>query len=106
MDRSMEGDRLVSQYDNEMEGHMNQSHWHNGGFGVYLLWFIVIAVLIWLILYSLRPTWVVLEDDTTKVDSGRLLLAALIIAFIIVIIIWAVRSAGFGQSAVSSEEEV
>lgn len=98
----MEGDRLVSS--DNMEDHMSNKHWHSG-FGVYLLWFIVIAVLIWLILYSLRPTWVVVDDDPAKVDSGRLLLAALIISFIIVIIIWAVRSSGFGNGGEEAGEE-
>lgn len=104
---SMEGERLVSQPERvaEVDVHMHKGHWH-GGFGVYLLWFIVIAVLIWLILYSLRPTWVVVEDDPTRVDSGRLLLAALIVAFIIVIIIWAVRSAGWGSNDEVSEVDV
>ncbi len=97
---SMAGERLVVTETVRVEddGHMNQNHW--GGFGVYLLWFIVIAVLIWLILYSLRPQWVLVDDEPTRVDSGRLLLAALVIAFIIVVIIWAVRSAGWGSKVV------
>ena len=94
---SMEGERLVVTETVVVEDeHMQKSHW--GGFGVLVLWFIIIAVLIYLILYSLRPQWVLIDGEPTQVDSGRLLLAALIIAFIVVLIIWLVRTAGMSTT--------
>jgi len=65
------------------------------GWGALILWFIIIAVITWFILYSLRPTWVQRKDSngqpTGAIDAGRVLLASIVIALIIVIIVWLIR---------------
>jgi len=61
------------------------------GLGMFILWFIIIAVVTWLVIFSLKPSWV-LNPGTTEVNTGKVLLASIIIALIIVIIIWLIKS--------------
>lgn len=71
-----------------------------GGYGGYfawaILWFIILAVIIWLILAAAKPTWVQKTDDqgqpTGELDNGKAILWAIVIAFIICIIIWILRA--------------
>ena len=53
--------------------------------GALLLWFVIFVVLFWLVYYSLKP-WFVLQHDTKHVDTGKVLLASVISAFILIII--------------------
>ena len=67
-----------------------------GGWGALILWFIIVAVIVWFILYSLRPTWVQQRDASTgqpngNIDAGRVLLASVIIAIIVVVIVALIR---------------
>lgn len=66
------------------------------GWGALVLWFIIIAVITWFILYSLRPTWVQQRGEgglpNGQVDAGRVLLASVVIALVIVLIIWLLRN--------------
>jgi hypothetical protein len=59
--------------------------------GYAVLWFIIIAVIVWLIIFSLRPAWALDEDG--NVDTGRVLLASIVIALIIVIIVYIIYAA-------------
>lgn len=61
-----------------------------GWLGMLLLWFIIFTVLFWLIFYSLQPSWVLNADGT--VNTGKVLLAAIVSAIILVIIIWLIKS--------------
>lgn len=66
------------------------------GWGALVLWFIIVAVIVWFILYSLRPTWVQQRGEgglpNGQVDAGRVLLASVVIALVVVLIIWLLRS--------------
>lgn len=66
------------------------------GWASLVLWFIIVAVIAWFVLYSLRPTWVQQRGadglPTGQVDAGRVLLAAIVIALIIVLIVWLLRA--------------
>lgn len=62
--------------------------------GALILWFIVFTVLFWLIFYSLKPSFV-LQNDSNQVDTGKVLLASVIAAIILVIIIWLIKTALF-----------
>jgi hypothetical protein len=75
---------------------------NSGGFcgsaiGGLLLWFFIIAVITWFILYMLKPEAIQKRNAagvaTGEVDWGRLLIASIIIALIIVLFIWLIRSA-------------
>jgi len=61
---------------------------HNGWLiaGALILWFIIFVVIFWLILYSLQPP-PLMKKGTNTIDTGKLLLAAVIIAFILDVII-------------------
>lgn len=67
------------------------------GIGNLILWFIIIAVIVWFILWSLRPAWVQTTGAdgqlTGQVDAGKVLIASIIIALILVIIIWLIKAA-------------
>jgi hypothetical protein len=63
-----------------------------GWLGALILWFIIFTVLFWLIYYSLKPSFV-LQTDSNQVDTGKVLLAAVISALILVIIIWLIKAA-------------
>lgn len=69
-------------------------HDHGYGYsslGWAVLWFIIIAVIVWLIIFSLKPAWALNEDG--DVDTGKVLLASIVIALIIIIIIWIIYAA-------------
>lgn len=61
-----------------------------GWLGMLLLWFIIFTVLFWLIFYSLQPSWVLNADGT--INTGKVLLSAIVSAIILVIIIWLIKS--------------
>lgn len=73
--------------------HDHHDHHHHGysSIGWAVLWFIIIAVIVWLIIFSLKPAWALNEDG--DVDTGKVLLASIVIALIIVIIIWIIYAA-------------
>lgn len=68
----------------------NDSGWE--WLGSFILWFIVLIVLFWLIFYSLKPPFV-LQSDSNQVDTAKVLLAAVIVAFILVVLIWLIKYA-------------
>ena len=64
--------------------------------GQYLLWFIVVTLVVWIILYVLKPLFLQSRDPTTglptgQVDTGKALAVSVIIAIIIIIILWLVK---------------
>lgn len=61
-------------------------------FGLFVLWFIALTVLFWLIFYSLKPPFV-LQDEGNQVDTAKVLLAAVISSFILIVIIWLIKAA-------------
>lgn len=67
-----------------------------GGIGNLILWFIIIAVIVWFILWATKPRAVQrltpAGEPTGEVDAGKVLVASIIIALIIVVIIWLIRS--------------
>lgn len=76
------------------ESHHGHHEHHGYGYsslGWAVLWFVIIAVIVWLIIFSLKPAWALNEDG--DVDTGKVLLASIVIALIIVIIIWIVYMA-------------
>lgn len=81
-------------------GDDHDHHDHHGhgysSLGWAVLWFLIISVIIWLIIFSLKPAWALNEDG--DVDTGKVLLASIVIALIIIIIvyiIYAVCRGGF-----------
>ena len=60
-----------------------------------VIWFVIVAVIVWFILVSTKPTWVQKNDEngvsTGEVDQGKAILWAVIIALIITAVIWVVR---------------
>jgi len=61
-----------------------------GWLGILILWFIIFTVLFWLIFFSLKPDWALNQDGT--VNTGKVLLAAIVAAILLVIIIWLIKS--------------
>jgi len=61
-------------------------------FGLFVLWFIALTVLFWLVFYSLKPPFV-LQSDGNQVDTAKVLLAAVISAFVLIVIIWLIKAA-------------
>lgn len=59
------------------------------GFGFYLVWFLIIAVVAWIVLFSLKPDFVRKADG--ELDAGKVLLWAVIIGLIGIFIIWLVK---------------
>lgn len=74
--------------------HLHHGHGHGHGYssvGWAVLWFIIIAVIVWLIIFSLKPAWALDEDG--NVDTGKVLLASIVLALIIVIVVWVIYMA-------------
>lgn len=88
----------VEPHGDHCDHHKSHDHHHGHGYasiGWAVLWFIIIAVIVWLIVYSLRPTWALNDDG--DLDTGKILLASIVIALIIVIIIWVIYAACRGS---------
>lgn len=82
-----------------MDHHDHHEH-HGHGYGYSsigwaVLWFIIIAVIVWLIVYSLRPNWALNDDG--ELDTGKILLASIVIALIIVIVLYIIYAACRGS---------
>lgn len=65
--------------------------------GSLLLWFFIVAVIAWFILYTMKPEAIQKRNAagvaTGEVDWGRLLIASIIIALVVVLFIWLIRAA-------------
>ena len=81
-----------------MHGHHHHHHKNNGddwgwgyGWANTFIWFVIIAVIIWFILYSTKPQFVRKTDSAgntiDEVDNGKALVWSIVISFIIVILI-------------------
>lgn len=66
------------------------------GFGFYLFWFVVIALILWAVFYFGKFGFVQKTDasgaKTGVADGSKSLLWAVVISLVIVLIIWAVQS--------------
>lgn len=64
--------------------------WGNGWAGLFV-WFVIIAVIIWFILYSTKPEFVRKKAPdgtvTDEVDNGKALIWSIVIAIVIVVLI-------------------
>lgn len=56
----------------------------------YLIAFIVIAIIVYLILWAIRPQW--LRNDDGSLNVGKTIGVAVVVAFILVLLWWALRS--------------
>jgi len=58
----------------------------------YLFWFLVIGIIVWFLLFALKPDFVQKDDEddnpTGEVDQGKVLLWAVVIALIAIFLIW------------------
>lgn len=55
-----------------------------------LLWFIIITAIVYLILYFLKPSFL-LKPDSTVVDVSKTLITSIIIALIFIFILYLIR---------------
>ena len=72
------------------EQSQNSSYGMGGGVGALIVWFFIIFVVSWLVLYALKPSFV-LKKGTREIDTGKVLLSAAIISLIIIILIWLIK---------------
>lgn len=65
--------------------------------GQFLLWFIILAIIAFIILWLVNPTGLQKRGldgfPTGQQDPGRILVAAIVIALIIVLILWLLKAA-------------
>lgn len=65
--------------------------------GQFLLWFIVLAIIAFIILWLVNPTGLQKRDlvglPNGQQDPGRILVAAIVISLIIVLILWLLKAA-------------
>jgi len=71
--------------------------------GTMLIWFIVVAIVVWLILFAFNPEFIQERDNngnpTGNIDYGQLLLWTAVISLVITFIIWIIlklRGSGSG----------
>ena len=78
-----------------LEHSVEREHTHCGtgnGWWFYLFWFLIVGIIVWFLLFALKPDFVQKNDDnrdcTGEVDQGKVLLWAVIIALIAIFLIW------------------
>jgi hypothetical protein len=76
----------------QMTQHMQYGYGCMDGFGFYLIWFLIIAIVTWVILYSVRPNWVLQADG--ELNAGKVLLWSVVVGLIGIFIIWLIRRCG------------
>lgn len=62
---------------------------------VYLIWFLVAAVLTWIILYATKPAFVrlVVDGETVdQLDTAKVLITSIIVGLIVLVLVWLFRS--------------
>jgi len=65
-----------------------------GKLAYFILWWLILFVIIWFIIYSLQPSWIMKNEKSDdneqhkkcQIDQGKAILVSVIFAFIIVII--------------------
>jgi disulfide bond formation protein DsbB len=66
------------------------------GAGAYFLGFIILAVIVWLILYLWKPSWVQQKDAmgnaTGNINTSAIIIWSIVIAAIITAIVWLIMS--------------
>lgn len=75
---------------------MEREHHHHcetgNGWWFYLFWFLVIGIIVWFLLFALKPDFVQCDNDDHspdgKVDQGKVLLWAVVISLIAIFLIW------------------
>jgi hypothetical protein len=70
------------------------------GWGMAVLSFIIIALIVYFILYLWKPTWLQKTDangPTGQIDVGKTIIASVIITLIILLIVWIIRGCGSKQ---------
>lgn len=81
--------------------HDHHEHGYSSGWWFYLFWFLIVGIIVWFLLFSLKPDFVQKTDsegeETGEVDQGKVLLWAVIIALIVVFLVWVFRW-GFSDS--------
>lgn len=73
----------------KMSQKMDGKNW--GSMSCFVVWFVVFVVLFWLMFYSLKPNFVV-SADGTGLETGKVLLASVAGALVLVVIIWFIKS--------------
>ena len=80
-----------------MEKDMHQHLKHAGecvgyGWWFYLFWFLVVGIIVWFLLFALKPDFVQKtnkhDDPTGEVDQGKVLGTAIVVALVITFLIW------------------
>ena len=87
---------LAKECMNDTVAHDHHDHHDHCGTGnnwwFYLFWFLVIGIIVWFLLFALKPDFVQKEDDdsnaTGEVDQGKVLLYAVIIALVAIFLVW------------------
>jgi len=90
---------LAKEYMNQPAVHHRSHHKNNkAGCGhqkdwwFFLFWFLIIGIIVWFLLFALKPDFVQEEDEhenpTGEVDQGKVLLWAVIISLIAVFLAW------------------
>lgn len=58
----------------------------------FLVWILIVGIIVYLILYTLKPSWI-LNPNSNDVDTSKLWLATIGISLLILLLIWLICSA-------------
>jgi len=85
---------LAQEYmQNDMHKHMKHADECVGyGWWFYLFWFLVVGIIVWFLLFALKPDFVQktnkYDEPTGEVDQGRVLGISIVVALIVTFLIW------------------
>lgn len=77
---------------NETSKSVNNDYY---SWGIYVIVFLIVAIITWIIIYAIRPNWYRVEVNgvlTDQLNGAKILLTSIIVAIIIVLLVWLFRS--------------
>jgi len=77
------------------EEYHKRSRKYGGWLGTLVLWFLVFAVLFWILIFSFAPGFVL--NDNGQINTGKVMLSAVIAALILIIIVWIIKALCMGK---------
>lgn len=75
----------------------SNTSFNNGyySWGIYIIIFLIVAILTWVIIYAIRPSYYLVEVNgvnTEQLNGAKVLLTSIIVGLIVILLVWLFRT--------------